>query len=187
MATTAEIRKGLTINMDGQLFEISDFQHVKPGKGGAFVRTTLRNVRTGRVIDRTMNAGANIEIVRVEGRDLQYLYKDDDFYYFMDQESYEQFQFTHTLVGDKGVWMKDGIICHVNFHGEEPLTLVLPNFLELEIAQTEPGVRGDTVSSSGKPATLETGAVVQVPLFIDQGETIRVDTRTSQYLDRVKK
>jgi elongation factor P len=187
MASTADIRKGLTIEMDGQIFEITYFQHVKPGKGGAFVRMTLRNVRTGKVIDRTLNSGASLDIVRVEGRDLQYLYKDDDFFYFMDQESYEQFQFGPQTIGENAKWMKDGVICRVNFMGAEPLTLEVPNFLELQITQTEPGVRGDTVSSSGKPATLETGAIVQVPLFIDQGEVIRVDTRTCEYIDRVKR
>jgi len=187
MASTADIRNGLTINLDGQIFEITKFQHVKPGKGGAFVRMTLRNVRTGKVIDRTQNGGSNIDIVRVEGRDLQFLYKDDEFFHFMDQETYEQFQFGKQLIGDNGKWMKDGVVCHVNFLEAEPLTLEVPNFLELEISQTDPGVRGDTVSSSGKPATLETGAVVQVPLFIDQGEIIRVDTRTSAYIDRVKR
>jgi elongation factor P len=187
MATTADIRKGLTIEMEGQIFEITYFQHVKPGKGGAFVRITLRNARTGKVIDRTLNSGASLDIVRVEGRDLQYLYKDDDFFYFMDQETYEQFQFGPQAIGDNAKWMKDGVVCRVNFLGAEPLTLEVPNFLELQITQTEPGLRGDTVSSSGKSATLETGAIVQVPLFIDQGEVIRVDTRTCEYIDRVKR
>jgi len=187
MASTADIRKGLTLQMEGQIFEVADFQHVKPGKGGAFVRITLRNARTGRIIERTLNSGASIETVRVEGRDLQYLYHDGDFFHFMDQESYEQFQFNSSWIGDKSQWMKDGTICRVNFLDTEALTLELPNFLELEITETAPGFKGDTVSSTGKPATLETGAEVNVPLFCETGDIVRVDTRTGQYLDRVKR
>jgi elongation factor P len=187
MASTAEIKKGLTLSMEGQIFTVADFQHVKPGMGGAFVRITLKNVKTGKVIDRTLNSGASIDIVRVEGRDLQFLYKDSNFYHFMDQETYEQLAFDAVLIGDNDRWMKDGIVCHVNFMGEQPLTLEVPTFLELQITQTAPGVRGDTVSGSGKPATLETGAMVQVPFFVDQGDVIRVDTRTAEYLDRVKR
>lgn len=187
MATTADIRKGLTIQMEGQAFQITGFQHVKPGKGGAFVRITLKNVKTGRVIDRTLNSGAAIEIVRVDTHDMQFLYKDGDSYHFMDQESFDQVFFGEDLIGENAKWMKEGIICKVNFLSDQPLSLEVPNFLELEIVETTPGVRGDTVSGSGKPATLDTGAVVQVPFFIEQGEIIRVDTRTSAYLDRVKK
>lgn len=187
MATTADIRKGLTIQMEGQAFQITDFQHVKPGKGGAFVRITLKNVKTGRVIDRTLNSGATIDIVRVDTHDMQFLYKDGDSYHFMDQESFDQVFFGEELIGENAKWMKDGIICKVSFMSTQPLSLEVPNFLELEIVETAPGLRGDTVSGSGKPATLETGAVVQVPFFIEQGEVIRVDTRTSEYLDRVKK
>ncbi|MDD5087388.1 MAG: elongation factor P [bacterium] len=187
MATTADIRKGLTIQMEGQTFLIADFQHVKPGKGGAFVRITLRNVKSGRVIDRTLNSGATIEIVRVDTHDMQFLYKDGDSYHFMDQESFDQVFFDEDLIGENAKWMKEGVICKVSFMGNQPLSLEVPNFLELEIVETAPGVRGDTVSGSGKPATLETGAIVQVPFFIEQNEVIRVDTRTSAYLDRVKK
>ena len=187
MATTADIKKGLTIQMEGQIFEIADFQHVKPGKGGAFVRMTLRNARTGRVIERTLNSGASLDIVRVEGRDLQYLYHDGDFYHFMDQETYEQFQYDSTWLGDKTQWLKDGIVCHVNFMGDEALTIELPNFLELKITETAPGFKGDTVSNTGKPATVETGAEISVPLFCEIGDVVRVDTRTGEYLDRVKR
>ena len=187
MATTADIKKGLTLNMEGQIFTVADFQHVKPGKGGAFVRITLKNVKTGKVIDRTLNSGASLDIVRVEGRDLQFLYKDSDFFHFMDQESYEQIPIAPDMIGDNGKWMKEGTVCHVNFMGDQPLTIDVPNFLELMITETAPGVKGDTVAGSGKPATLETGAVVMVPFFVDQGDVIRVDTRTSAYLDRVKR
>lgn len=187
MATTADIRKGLTIAVEGQIFQIADFQHVKPGKGGAFVRISLKNVKTGRVIDRTLNSGASIEIVRVDVRDMQFLYQDGEVCHFMDQESYEQVPLDKELIGDNAKWMKDGIVCRVSFLDEQPLSMEVPNFLELEVTQTAPGVKGDTVSGSGKPATLETGAVVQVPFFVDRGDVIRVDTRTSAYLDRIKR
>jgi elongation factor P len=187
MATTADIRKGLTLQMEGQIFQIVDFQHVKPGKGGAFVRMSLRNLKTGRVIDRTLNSGAAIETVRVEARDMQFLYHDGTDYHFMDQESYDQITLPGEIIGDSGIWMKEGIVCRVNFLHDEPLSMEVPNFLELKITQTAPGVKGDTVSGSGKPATLETGAVVQVPFFVDQGDVIRVDTRTKVYLDRVQR
>jgi elongation factor P len=187
MATTADIRKGLTVQMEGQIFLIADFQHVKPGKGGAFVRITLRNIKTGRVIERTLNSGATLDIVRVDARDMQFLYREEDMYHFMDQESFDQVAMGKELIGDNGKWMKDGMICRVNFLHDEPLSLEVPNFLELKITETAPGVKGDTVSGSGKPATLETGAVVQVPFFVDQGDVIRVDTRTGAYLDRIKR
>ncbi|MBK6910004.1 MAG: elongation factor P [bacterium] len=187
MASTADIRKGLTLQMEGQIFEVADFQHVKPGKGGAFVRITLRNARTGRVIERTLNSGASIETVRVDGKDLQFLYSDGEFYHFMDQESYDQFQFGGDWLGDKAQWLKEGVVCRVNFLDTEALTIELPNFLELTIKETAPGFKGDTVSNTGKPAILETGAEVAVPLFCETGDVVRVDTRTGEYLDRVKR
>ena len=187
MATTADIRKGLTITMEGQLFQIADFQHVKPGKGGAFVRMSLRNLKTGRVIDRTLNSGANIDIVRVEARDMQFLYKEGEDYHFMDQESYEQITLGKDMIGDSAKWMKDGIVCRISLLDESPLSIEVPIFLECEVVQTAPGAKGDTVAGSGKPAVVDTGATVQVPFFIDQGDVIRVDTRTSEYLDRVKR
>lgn len=185
MATTADIRTGLTIEMDGQMFTITEFQRVKPGKGGAFVRMKLKNVRTGRVVDRTLNAGASITIVRLDAREMQYLYQDETGYTFMDQETFEQIPLGEDIVGEQKQWLKEGEICKVMFRGDTPLTLEVPFFLELEVVETAPGVRGDTVSGSGKPATLETGAVIQVPFFVEQGDGVRVDTRTGQYLDRV--
>jgi elongation factor P len=187
MATTADIRKGLTVQMEGQIFVIADFQHVKPGKGGAFVRMSLKNIKTGRVIDRTLNSGATIDIVRVDTHDMQFLYQDGDTYHFMDQESYEQIPLGKELIGDNAKWMKEGIVCRISILNDLPLSMEVPNFLELAITQTAPGVKGDTVSGSGKPAVLETGANIQVPFFIDQGDVIRVDTRTSEYLDRIKR
>ena len=187
MATTADIRKGLTLQMEGQIFQVVDFQHVKPGKGGAFVRMSLKNLKNGRVIDRTMNSGATIETVRVEGRDMQFLYRDADEYHFMDQESYDQVTLSKEMVGENSIWMKEGVVCRISYLYSIPLSMEVPTFLELQITQTAPGVKGDTVSGSGKPATLETGATVQVPFFVDQGDVIRVDTRTKEYLDRVKR
>lgn len=187
MATTADIRKGLTLEMEGQIFTVADFQHVKPGKGGAFVRMSLKNIKTGRVIDRTLNSGANIDIVRVDIREMQFLYKDSDGFHFMDQESYDQIRLNPEMIGDNSRWMKDGIVCKVSFIDETPLSMEVPFFLEAEVVECAPGVRGDTVSGSGKPAVIDTGATIQVPFFIDQGDWIRVDTRTAEYLDRVKK
>jgi elongation factor P len=187
MATTADIRKGLTLSMENQIFTIADFQHVKPGKGGAFVRITLRNIKTGRVIERTLNSGASIDIVRVDVREMQFLYYDGDTYHFMDQESYEQAAISKEMIGENAKWMKEGIICKISYLEDAPLSLEVPIFLELTIVETAPGVKGDTVSGSGKPATLETGAAVQVPFFVDNGDIIRVDTRTSEYLDRIKR
>jgi elongation factor P len=184
MATTADLRNGLTLEMEGQIFMVTEFQHVKPGKGGAFVRIKLKNVRTGRVIDRTMNSGSSISIVRLESRDMQYLFHDDTGYTFMDQETFEQMSLNEDIVGDQRKWLKEGEVCKVMLHENSPLILEVPFFLELKIVETAPGVRGDTVSGSGKPATLETGAVIQVPFFIEQGDMVRVDTRTGQYLDR---
>jgi elongation factor P len=187
MATTADIRKGLTLQMEGQTFTVADFQHVKPGKGGAFVRMTLRNIRTGRVIERTVNSGSSLDVVRVDVRDMQFLYRDGDNFEFMDQETFDQMSLTKELIGEAVKWMKEGIICRVSFLSDAPLSMECPFFLELEVTETAPGVKGDTVSGSGKPATLETGATIQVPFFIDQGDIIRVDTRTSEYLDRIKR
>ncbi|MBM3324193.1 MAG: elongation factor P [Calditrichaeota bacterium] len=184
MATTADIRNGLTIEMDGQIFMVTEFQHVKPGKGGAFIRMKLKNVRTGRVIDRTLNSGASITIVRLEVRDMQYLYHDHTGYNFMDQETFEQLSLDEEIIGEQKKWLKEGEVCKVMFHENSPLILEIPFFLELRVMETAPGVRGDTVSGSGKPATLETGALIQVPFFIEQGDIVRVDTRTGEYLDR---
>ncbi|MBU1708360.1 elongation factor P [bacterium] len=185
MATTAEIRNGLTIEMEGQMFVVTWFQHVKPGKGGAFVRTKLKNVRTGRVIDRTLNAGASITIIRLEAREMQYLFHDETGYTFMDQETFDQIPIGEDIIGEDQKWLKEGEICKVMFHGDQPLSLEVPFFLELKVLETSPPVKGDTVSGSGKPATLETSAVIQVPFFVEQGDTVRVDTRTGEYLDRV--
>ncbi len=187
MANTSDIKNGLVISLDNQLFSISQFQHVKPGKGGAFVRTKLKNVITGKVLDKTFRSGEKIEIVRLDSKKMQYLYRDGDDSVFMDQDTFEQIPLSESLVGDNANYLKEGEIVSISFNGETPLLIELPNFIQFEITECEPGVKGDTVSNVTKPATIETGAVIQVPLFIEQGETIRVDTRTGEYMDRVRK
>jgi len=186
MATTADIKNGLVISFEGQLFNIVEFQHVKPGKGGAFVRTKLKNLVTGRVIDRTFRSGEKIEIVRMEARPMQFLYREGDHFVFMDQETYEQVHVPETVVGDAALFMKESEVVKINFNDETPVTIEIPFFINFKIVECEPGVKGDTVSNVTKPAKLETGAVVQVPLFVESGETIRVDTRTGEYIERVR-
>lgn len=186
MATTADIKNGLVIDFEGALYNIVEFQHVKPGKGGAFVRIKMKNLVTGRVLDRTLRSGEKIEIVRMDARPMQYLYQDGDHFVFMDQETYEQVSVPEPVVGDAAVYLKEGENVKINFNDETPVTLEIPFFLNLKIIECEPGVKGDTVSNVTKPAKLETGAVVQVPLFVEEGETIRVDTRTSEYIERVR-
>ncbi len=187
MPTTADIKNGVTIKFNNQLCTIVEFQHVKPGKGGAFVRTKMRSVSTGRILDNTFRSGEKIEIIRLESRDMQYLYQEGESFVFMDQENFEQVQVPTEVVGDSKNFLKEGEVAEIQFHAETPLNITLPFFLEFEIVECEPGVKGDTVSNVTKPATLETGAIVQVPLFVEQGEWIRVDTRTSAYMERVKK
>ena len=185
MATTADFRNGMTLKLEGHLFSIVEFQHVKPGKGGAFVRTKLKNVRTGAVLDRTFRGGERVEEVRIERRPMQYLYRSEDEHYFMDTETYEQFPISDAMIGERILYLKEGEILSVLMHGDTPIGVELPFFVELEITQTDPGLRGDTATGGSKPATLETGAVVQVPLFVNVGDRIKVDTRTGTYIERV--
>ena len=182
--STAEFKKGLKIAYDGQPYSIVDFQHVKPGKGGAFVRTKLKHLRLGTVIDPTFRAGEKVELVDFEDKRMQYLYRDDR-YHFMDLESYEQLSLSADEVGDARDFLKENVEVDMLFIDGSPVTVELPNFIELAIARTDPGIRGDTASGGSKPATLETGAVVQVPLFLNEGDVVKVDTRTSAYLGRV--
>ncbi|HPR61015.1 MAG TPA: elongation factor P [Prolixibacteraceae bacterium] len=189
MATTADIKNGLCIEYNDQLFSIVSFQHVKPGKGAAFVRTKLKNLKTGKVIENTFNAGVKINTVRIERRPYQYLYKDDMGYNFMHTETFEQVVIAEELIENSGL-LKEGNIVEINFHAdtETPLTLDMPPFVELEITYTEPGDKGNTATSTAlKPATLETGATVMVPIFINTGDIIKVDTRDNTYSERVKK
>lgn len=188
MATTADFKNGLCMMYNGDLYTIVQFQHVKPGKGGAFVRTKLKNLKTGKVIDNTFNAGVKIDTVRIERRPYQFLYKDDMGYHFMHMETYEQTSLSPDLIENKDL-MKEGQNVEMMVHAdtETPLSCELPPFIILEVTYTEPGIRGDTSSSTAlKPATLETGAVIMVPLFVNQGDKIKVDTRDRSYSERVK-
>jgi elongation factor P len=182
--STAEFRKGLRIVFDGAPYTIVDFQHVKPGKGGAFVRTKLKHMKLGRVIDNTFRSGERVELVDFEEKRMQFLYRDDR-YHFMDTETYEQVSLSENEVGEVREYLKENMEVEVLFIDGAPAALELPNFVELAIVKTDPGVRGDTAQGGTKPATLETGAVVQVPLFLSEGDVVKVDTRTGEYLGRV--
>ncbi|UCC82311.1 MAG: elongation factor P [Gemmatimonadota bacterium] len=186
MASTADFRNGMTIEFEGELFSITYFQHVKPGKGGAFVRTKLKNVLTGAVIERTFRAGEKVDEVRLVRRPVQYSYTDGQFYYFMDNETYEQIPLPAQTIGENQlVYLKENMVCEALTRDGEPISVEVPFFVELEVADTEPGVKGDTAQGGTKRAKLETGAVVQVPLFIDVGDVIKVDRRENKYLERV--
>ncbi len=187
MATTADIKNGMCLDIDGQYYFITEFLHVKPGKGAAFVRTKMKNVVTGRTLERTFNAGIRIEEVRIERRAYQYLYQDDMGYNFMNNETYEQISVNKDIIN--GVdFLKEGMVCEVVVHAvsETVLYVDLPVQVALQITYTEPGLKGDTATNATKPATVETGATVRVPLFINEGETIKVDTRDGSYVERVK-
>lgn len=185
MATSNDFRNGMTIETEGKLFTIVEFQHVKPGKGGAFVRSKLKNVLTGQVIDRTFRAGEKVDEVKLEDQELEYLYASGDMLHCMNSETYEQLEIPAEILGDGQLFLKENTKIHVLSREGRPLLAELPTFVELVIAETDPGVRGDTASGGSKPATLETGAVVQVPLFIEVGTKVRVDTRSRKYVDRV--
>jgi elongation factor P len=182
--STAEFKKGLKIQFDGEPYTIVDFQHVKPGKGGAFVRTKLKHMRLGRVIDNTFRAGEKVELVDFDEKRMQYLYKDDR-YHFMDLETYDQISLSPEEVGEARDFLKENTEVEILFIDQSPVTVELPNFIELQIVKTDPGVRGDTATGGSKPATLETGAVIQVPLFLNEGAVVKVDTRSGEYLGRV--
>ncbi len=187
MATTADFRNGFTFMENGDLYSIIEFQHVKPGKGGAFVRTKLRNVKTKQVIERTYRAGERVEEVRLERRPYEYLYFDQHFYVFMDTETYEQIQLDKDLIGDSARFLVENTVCDILFHGDAPLEVEMPTHMNLEVVKTEPGFRGNTATNVMKPAKLSSGAEIQVPLFIEAGNIIRVDTRTGEYIERVSK
>ena len=187
MATTADIRNGLCIKHNDKLFQIIEFQHVKPGKGPAFVRTKMRQIESGKVLDHTFSAGHKIEVVRIENREYQYLYQEADSYIFMNNETFEQVNIPLKMVEKPG-FLQEGMTVNILFHAEEeaPLVIELPMYIISEVTYTEPGVRGDTANSPKKPATVETGATITVPIFIEQDEVIKVDTRTYSYAERVK-
>lgn len=186
MATTAEFRNGLTIRLEGELHSILEFQHVKPGKGGAFVRTKLRKLDTGQVIDRTFRAGERAEIVRLERRPVEYLYSNGSSYYFMEKETYEQLSLPPDLLGESLKYLKENTSADLLLADGTPVGVELPTYCELKVVATDPGLRGDTATGGTKPATLETGLVITVPLFIDIGDSVKIDTRTGEYLSRVK-
>jgi elongation factor P len=183
--STNDLKNGITLQLDNGLFTVVDFQHVKPGKGGAFVRTKLKNVRTGAVLERTFNAGVRVEQAIVDKRDMQFLYRDGDDYVFMDSVSYEQVPVPPSALGDAADYLVEQMTANLARFQGEIVQVEIPASVELTIAQTEPGVQGDRVSGARKPATLETGLVIQVPLFVNSGDRVRVDTRSGEYLTRV--
>ncbi len=185
MATTADFKNGLVLNIDGQLWTITEFQHVKPGKGPAFVRTKLKNVLSGKVVDKTYNAGVKVETATVDRRDATYLYRDGSDFVFMDSEDYEQHPLPESLVGDAARFLLESMPVQIAFNEGAPLYLELPVTVEVVVASTEPGLQGDRSNAGTKPATLETGAEIQVPLFINTGDKLKVDTRDGSYVSRV--
>ena len=185
MISTADFKRGLTIELDGDVFQIVDFQHVKPGKGGAFVRTKLRNIRSGNVFDRTFRAGERMEMARIERKSMQYLYRAGSDYVLMDLDTYDQLPLDASRFGDAVKYLKEGMEVSVVMHDDSVIAVELPDTVDLQVSETDPGLRGDTASGGSKPATLESGAVVDVPLFINRGDVVRVDTRSGQYVSRV--
>ena len=184
MVVAGDFKNGITFDMEGQVMSVIEFQHVKPGKGAAFVRTKLRNVITGAVIEKTFNPTDKFQDARIDRKEMQYLYNDETLYYFMDMESYEQIPLDKSLLSDNFKFVKEEMMCRVSSYKEKVFAVEPPMFVELEIAECEPGVRGDTATGATKNATLETGAVIRVPLFINEGEKIRIDTRTGEYIER---
>ena len=184
MISTNDFRTGLTIELDGEVYSVVDFQHVKPGKGSAFVRSKLRNVKTGFTIERTFRAGEKVPRAHIEYREMQFLYSSGEDNFFMDTSTYEQLTLSDEKLGDNKKYLKENMVIGVQVYEGAPIGVELPNSVELTVTDTDPGLRGDTASGGTKPATLETGAVVQVPLFVSIGDVIRVDTRTGQYLER---
>ncbi|HEY5467745.1 MAG TPA: elongation factor P [Coriobacteriia bacterium] len=183
--TTSNFKNGICIVYDGKMWVIVEFQHVKPGKGGAFVRTKLKEIRSGRVVDITFRGGEKLEDVRLETKNVQYLYNDGDAYHFMDTDTYDQFDLQKDFVGEAGNWLKENEAATIQIAGGEMIGVEAPMFVDLDITETDPGFKGDTVQGGTKPATLETGAVVAVPMFLNNGDKIRVDTRDGRYVTRV--
>lgn len=184
--STNEFKNGLKLMIDGDPCSIIDNEFVKPGKGQAFNRVKIRNLKTGRVIERTYKSGESVEAADVMELNLQYLYTDGDTWHFMDEQSYEQYAADQPAVGDASNWLKEQEVCVVTLWNGSPLIVTPPNFVVLQITQTDPGLRGDTASGANKPATVETGAIIRVPLFVDEGEHVKVDTRTGSYVSRAK-
>ena len=185
MISAGDFRNGITIELDGNIFQIIEFQHVKPGKGAAFVRTKLKNVKSGGVIEKTFRPTEKCPQARIDRKDMQYLYSDGDLYHFMDVESYEQIALNEDAIGDTLKFVKENEMVKVCSHNGNVFAIEPPLFVELEITDTEPGFKGDTATGATKPAVVETGATVYVPLFVNQGDVIKIDTRTGEYLSRV--
>ncbi len=184
MLTAGDFKNGVTFEMDGKVYQVIEFQHVKPGKGAAFVRTKYRDVVTGAIREQSFNPTAKFENAVIERRDLEYLYTDGELYYFMDQETYEQIPLEASKLGENFKFVKENTICRVSSFKGSVFSVEPPTFVELRVVETEPGVRGDTATNVTKPATLETGAVIKVPIFINEGDLLRIDTRTGEYLER---
>ena len=184
MISTGELKKGITIELDGELYQIIDWQHIKVGRGSAQVRLKLRDIRAGHTIERTFQAGEKFPRARLDRNTVQFLYNDGDLYYFMDSESFEQSTLSGKQVGDAINYLKEGMSLDILTYKDEPINLELPNSVELEVVETDPGFKGNTATASNKPAKLETGITIQVPLFVDKGDIVRVDTRTGVYLER---
>lgn len=183
--STAQFRKGLKIEMEGEPVVIVDFQHVKPGKGGAFVRTKMKSLISGNVLEKTFRSGEKVDVPDLEEKKMSFLYKDEEGYCFMDSQTYEQMTLTKDQIGDALGYIKENVEVEVLLHNGTPIGVELPMFLNLQIVETDPGVKGNTVSGGSKPAKLETGLTIQVPLFVNAGEVVKVDTRTAQYIERV--
>ena len=186
MISAGDFRNGVTFEMDGQVVSIIEFQHVKPGKGAAFVRTKIRNVITGAVVEKTFNPNDKYPTAFIDRKDMEYSYSDGDLYYFLDMESYEMIPLNYDVCAEALKYIKEEMMASVQFYKGAAFSVEAPNFVELVVAETEPGVQGDTSKAGNKPAKLETGTAIQVPLFVNQGEKIRVDTRTGTYMERVK-
>ena len=184
MISTNDLRTGVTVELEGELYTVVDFQHVKPGKGSPFVRTKLKNVKTGYSLEKTFNAGEKLNRARIDRKEMQYLYGTGDEYVFMDMETYDQHHFSRALLGEGVNYLKESMVVSSLSHNGEVFSVEVPNFVELKVVETEPGVRGDRAQAGTKPAKLETGAIVQVPLFVETGEMIQIDTRTGEYLKR---
>lgn len=185
MISVNDLRPGITIELEDGIFSVIEFLHVKPGKGAAFVRSKLKNVKTGQVIERTFRAGERVNQAHIESREMQYLYNSDTDYVFMDMQSYDQLTLSKEQLGDAISYMKENMVINIQMYEGKPIGVELPTTVDLEVTYTEPGHKGDTATGGTKPATLETGLVIQVPLFVEQGTVVRVDTRTGEYLSRV--
>lgn len=185
MISAGDFRKGVTFEFEGNIYIVVDFQHVKPGKGAAFVRTKMKNIVTGQVLERTFNPTEKVEEAKIERKEMQYLYNEGNIYYFMDMETFEQIPLNYDQVADAMKYVIENMMVSIQFYKGKAFSVLPPMFVELNITECEPGIQGDTSKSASKPATLETGLVIQVPLFVNQGDRIRIDTRTGEYMERV--